>query len=112
MSLFDTTPYLGYVEDTSLNNFCSKLQLGVPFFSYQNLYISSYHTKVYMTYRSLYMHTVQHCILPMGKPAFCKGVFHAESNKTPCCNLLENLFNDVSLTYAKMGAVSNIDIEF
>ena len=28
MSLFDTTPYLGYVKDTSLNNFSSKLQLG------------------------------------------------------------------------------------
>ena len=58
------------------------------------------------------MHTVQHCILPMGKPAFCKGVFHAEINKTPKCNLLEKLFNDVSLTYAKKGVVSNIDIEF
>ena len=58
------------------------------------------------------MHTVQHCILPMGKPAFCKGVFRAESNKTPSCNLLEKLFNDVSLTYAKKGAVSNIDTEF
>ena len=33
------------------------------------------------------MHTVQHCIhvLPVGIPAFCKGVFHAESNKTPSC---------------------------
>ena len=111
MSLFEITPYLGYVEDTSLNNFCSKLQLGVPFF-HTKIYILSYHTKVYVTYRSLYMHTVQHCILPMGKPAFCKGVFHAESNKTPSCNLQEELFNDVSLTYAKKGAVSNIDIEF
>ena len=58
------------------------------------------------------MHTVQHCILPMRKPAFCKGVFHAESNKTPSCDLLQKLFNDVSLTYAKKGAVSNNDIEF
>ena len=58
------------------------------------------------------MHTVQHCILLVGKPAFCKGVFHAESNITPSCSLLEKLFNDVSLTYAKKGAVSNIDIEF
>ena len=48
----------------------------------------------------------------MGKPAFYEGVFHAESNKTPSCNLLEKLLNDVSLTYAKKGAVSNIDIEF
>ena len=39
-------------------------------------------------------------------------MFHAESNKTPSCNLLEKLFNDVSLTYAKKGVVSNIDIEF
>ena len=67
-------------------------------FFHPKIYISSYHTKVYVTYRSLYMHTVQHCILPMGKPAFCRGVFHAESNKTPSCNLLEKLFNDVSLT--------------
>ena len=48
----------------------------------------------------------------MGKPALYIGVFHAESNKTPSYNLLEKLFNDVSLTYAKKGAVSNIDIEF
>ena len=58
------------------------------------------------------MHIVQHCILPMGKPVFCQGVFHAGSNKTPSCNLLKKLFNDVSLTYAKKEAVSNIDIEF
>ena len=45
----------------------------------------------------------------MGKPTFCKGVFHAESNTTPSCNLLEKLFNDVSSTYAKKGVVSNIE---
>ena len=81
-------------------------------FFHTKLYILSYHTKAYVTFSSLYMHTLQHCILPMGKPAFCKGVFHAESNKTSSCNLLEKLFNGVTLTYAKKGAVSNIDIEF
>ena len=57
------------------------------------------------------MHTVQHSILRMGIPAFCKGVFHIESNITPSCNLLEKLFNDVSSTYPKLGVVLNNDIE-
>ena len=56
MSFFNTIRYLGYVEDTSLNNFSSKLQLGVLFF-HTKIFILSYQTKVYVALRSLYMHT-------------------------------------------------------